>query len=43
MDDRMLMYNSSGDYQDESTTIDPAAVAWTHIQVQFISLICVFI
>ncbi|CAO3659789.1 unnamed protein product [Rhizopus microsporus] len=32
MDDRMLMYNSSGDYQDESTTIDPAAVAWTHIQ-----------
>lgn len=33
MDDRMLLYNNSRDYQENSTAIDPAAVAWTHIQV----------
>lgn len=32
MDDRMLLYNNSGDYQENNTAIDPAAVAWTHIQ-----------
>jgi|JXWR01.1.fsa_nt_gb hypothetical protein len=33
MDDRMLLYNNSRDYQENNTAIDPAAVAWTHIQV----------
>jgi hypothetical protein len=32
-DDRILLYNNGGDYQENNTTIDPAAVAWTHIQV----------
>ncbi|KAG0941132.1 hypothetical protein G6F32_008538 [Rhizopus arrhizus] len=32
MDDRMLLYNNSRDYQENNTAIDPAAVAWTHIQ-----------
>ncbi|KAI8987265.1 RIC1-domain-containing protein [Mycotypha africana] len=32
MDDRILIYNNSGDYQENDTTMDPAAVAWTHIQ-----------
>ncbi|KAI8993372.1 RIC1-domain-containing protein [Pilobolus umbonatus] len=31
-DDRILLYNNGGDYQDNNTAIDPAAVAWTHIQ-----------
>ncbi|CEP10533.1 hypothetical protein [Parasitella parasitica] len=31
-DDRILLYNNGGDYQENNTTIDPAAVAWTHIQ-----------
>ncbi|KAI7899477.1 RIC1-domain-containing protein [Cokeromyces recurvatus] len=31
-DDRILLYNNWGDYQENNTTIDPAAVAWTHIQ-----------
>lgn len=35
MDDRMLLYNNSGDYQENNTAIDPAAVAWTHIQVLY--------
>ncbi|KAI9028097.1 RIC1-domain-containing protein [Phycomyces nitens] len=31
-DDRLLLYNSGGDYQENNTTtIDPDAVAWTHI------------
>lgn len=34
-DDRILLYNNGGDYQENNTTIDPAAVAWTHIQVTF--------
>ena len=33
-DDRILLYNNGGDYQENNTTIDPAAVAWTHIQVK---------
>ncbi|KAI8641262.1 RIC1-domain-containing protein [Parasitella parasitica] len=28
----ILLYNNGGDYQENNTTIDPAAVAWTHIQ-----------
>ncbi|KAI8087829.1 RIC1-domain-containing protein [Gilbertella persicaria] len=31
-DDRILLYNNGGDYQENNNTIDPAAVAWTHIQ-----------
>ncbi|ORZ10211.1 RIC1-domain-containing protein [Absidia repens] len=32
MDDRLLLYNNGGDYQENNTnTIDPDAVAWTHI------------
>ncbi|KAI8375695.1 RIC1-domain-containing protein [Choanephora cucurbitarum] len=31
-DDRILLYNNGGDYQENNTTIDPAAVAWSHIQ-----------
>ncbi|KAG0167795.1 hypothetical protein DFQ28_002894 [Apophysomyces sp. BC1034] len=32
MDDRLLLYNSGGDFQDNNTTtIDPDTVAWTHI------------
>ncbi|KAI7868750.1 RIC1-domain-containing protein [Spinellus fusiger] len=31
-DDRLLLYNHGGDYQDNNTTtIDPDAVVWTHI------------
>ncbi|KAI8882813.1 RIC1-domain-containing protein [Backusella circina FSU 941] len=31
-DDRILLYNNGGGYQENNTAIDPAAVAWTHIQ-----------
>lgn len=33
MDDRLLLYNNGGDYQENNNTntIDPDAVAWTHI------------
>lgn len=34
MDDRILLYNYGGDYQENNTTtIDPDAVMWTQVLV----------
>ena len=35
MDDRILLYNYGGDYQENNTTtIDPDAVLWTQVLVR---------
>lgn len=36
MDDRILLYNYAGDYQENNTTtIDPDAVMWTQVLVRY--------